>query len=364
MKRNPQVELARLIACIIVIGVHTRLNNVVNGSYDYSRILISCIFADGVAIFWMITGFFLFNNKDYKKLLKRTFKNIVIPLILFSLFYYYFEGWMFHGESFIQSIDHSFDEYRAALRLLLIWKNPVESAGHLWYLYVYILIILVFPVIKSFVNYLGNDRVRIKYFLIISISFFVLNDLTANQLANFSHHSINGLVPACIELIWGYLIYQNKEKFLKRKYIFISAITFLGINAVRARIQLINYNTEPVNKSLIFWYSSVGAMCAVCVIVFCFSFLYQKQNCIKMNKIICQLASYTFSIYLWHYVVKNMLVRFKIKGMIVDLIFKYFGNFVAEILYTVIIVSLVFLISLVLSILLKKVKSFLMLIID
>lgn len=81
--RKASVELARLIACLLVIGVHVSLSTVVNDTYDASRLLSACLVADGVAIFWLISGFFMFNTKSYWKLLKRTFKNIVIPMIIF-----------------------------------------------------------------------------------------------------------------------------------------------------------------------------------------------------------------------------------------------------------------------------------------
>lgn len=334
------------------------MNNVVNGSYDYSRVLISCIFADGVAIFWMISGFFLFNNTDYKKVLKRTLNNIGIPLLLFSLFYFYFEGWLIKGESLFQSIHHSSEEYILAFKMLLAWKNPVVSAGHLWYLYVYILIMIIFPVLKLFVDYLEKDIVRLKYFIVMSVGFFFMNDITANQLAQFSHHSINGLIPASIELIWGYFIYKYREKFLLKKYMPIAMIAFFGTNMIRAKIQLNHYNMEPVNKSLIFWYSIVGAFCAFCVIVFCFSFVNSKRNCVKINNAICKLASYTFEIYLWHYVVKNVLNRFHFQEILRRFIFQFTENFVAEIIYTIIIIGSVFIISLVIAICIEKIKVY------
>ncbi|MFQ6866632.1 hypothetical protein [Blautia sp.] len=59
MKRDSAVELLRLLGCLIVIGVHTCLGAMVNGNYDFSRTFIACLLADGVAIFWFITGFFL-----------------------------------------------------------------------------------------------------------------------------------------------------------------------------------------------------------------------------------------------------------------------------------------------------------------
>lgn len=61
MKDIP-VELARILAAATVIGVHTFMGSQLGGEYDFSRILIACLVADGVGVFWMITGFFVFTS--------------------------------------------------------------------------------------------------------------------------------------------------------------------------------------------------------------------------------------------------------------------------------------------------------------
>lgn len=72
MKDIP-VELARIFAAATVIGVHTYIGSQVSGEYDFSRILIACLIADGVGVFWMITGFFAFKSEggDTPKLLSK-----------------------------------------------------------------------------------------------------------------------------------------------------------------------------------------------------------------------------------------------------------------------------------------------------
>lgn len=60
-ERDMSVELARILACLIVIGVHSCLSVYHENYYDLNRIFISCLFADGVAIFWLIMGGFFLN---------------------------------------------------------------------------------------------------------------------------------------------------------------------------------------------------------------------------------------------------------------------------------------------------------------
>ena len=89
-KRDVGVELARFFGCLIVIGVHISLGDMVDGVYDLSRGLINCFLADGVAVFWLISGCFLFRTSSYKKVLLRTAKTIAFPVALYSVFCLFF----------------------------------------------------------------------------------------------------------------------------------------------------------------------------------------------------------------------------------------------------------------------------------
>ena len=80
LKRDPAIELARWIGCLIVIGCHTYLPIISGDNYDAGRLFFGLIFADGVAIFWLIGGAFLFNNTEYSKLLLRSVEKILLPL--------------------------------------------------------------------------------------------------------------------------------------------------------------------------------------------------------------------------------------------------------------------------------------------
>ena len=85
MKKDPAVELARIFGCLLVVGVHCWINNFGVAIQSKSGTYIACIFADGVAVFWIISGFFMYKNYSYKQTLKRTIKSIVIPMLLLSV---------------------------------------------------------------------------------------------------------------------------------------------------------------------------------------------------------------------------------------------------------------------------------------
>lgn len=70
----------------------------------------------------------------------------------------------------MESVSHTPEEYKAVLQGGLSWNNTVTDMGYLWYLYVYTLLMLLFPVLKSFAEYLGGNTRREKAFLVISVA--------------------------------------------------------------------------------------------------------------------------------------------------------------------------------------------------
>lgn len=357
MKRNPSIELCRLLACLIVIGVHTSLSAAVNEhSWDTFRLFLNCLLADGVAIFFMITGAFLFNN-DYCRLLKKTLKHIIIPLIIFSIIGFYCFDWLFDKQPL--SLHIAASKYIDTFRTLLSWQNPISHSVHLWYLYVYILVILIYPLLKAFVDYLDADTNRTKIFLIGTFIFLIMNDISSNSLGTFSHHSINALVPASIEIIWGHILYKYQKIFTRKLAIPVSIFLFFSLNYLRSLIQLHRYSLETPNNYILFWYSSIGIICASAIFIFCFSVIKAPVPSNIIQKFICWLASYTFPVYLIHIPIRDLLATYNVPTMLNHFMFSHFSEFIADILYNSSIVLIIFVICLIISILFRNIKKLL-----
>lgn len=349
-KRECDIELARILASMIVVGVHVCLPQIVNNQPDPGRTFISCFLADGVAVFWLITGCFLFQNTSYVKLIKRTGKHIVIPMAVLSVFIFYFGDFLQRGTSLTESVMHPLSDYKEVVKSLFMWTNPVGDLGHLWYLYVYILVILIFPVLKSFVTYLDQDVKREKVFLGATLIFLIINDISKNQMAAFYHHSINGLVPACIEIIWGHILYKHRDRFKTGKSMFGSMVLFCAINTLRTFIQMARYRMDLSDNTILYWYTSLGLFCALCILVFCFSLRLSDKE--RAGQVICKISSYTFLIYLIHPVINNILWRGSIRGKMMNAILVNDSVF-CELLYTVVTIGIVFVGSLVVSVILR-----------
>lgn len=356
MKKDPAVELARIFGCLLVVGVHCWINNFGVAIQSKSGTYIACIFADGVAVFWIISGFFMYKNYSYKQTLKRTIKSIIIPMLLLSAAMFFVLNNYLNGNGW-HFILHSKDDYKWILNSLLIWTNPVDRLGHFWYLYVYILLMLCSPVIAAFIKYLEEDTKREKLFLVLTFLLLVWNDLSNNQMGRFEHHAFAGAFPAAIESVWGYLLYKYRDRLRKRRYIFISVGAFLGLNVLRMVIQLGRYHRiQDTATYILYWFSSIGLLCAICVIVFSFAAIHSRKATV-VNRVICWLASYTFSIYLLHPVVNSFLDMYEVRSRLSEALLKFhIGGVGKEILYMICIIFIVVSICLAISCVLRGCK--------
>ena len=261
-KRDLSIEAMRIAACFFVICIHISSKLFLNGSFNKTSAFLTCVFADAVAMFWFITGAFLFNNNNYRKLLKSTFKKVLVPTILLIVFIFFFDGWMFKEQGIIESINSSFTYIPSALECLLLrWSTPVAHTGQLWYIFTYLLIMICFPIIKAFVDKIDKTH-KEKPFLLISFALLLLNDLSNNQLANFNHSAFSSLFPAIILIIWGHIFYNNKDLIIKKIKGFYPILIFIGLAALRTAIVVFSYYSGDSNlqKSILYWFSCFGLL--------------------------------------------------------------------------------------------------------
>lgn len=153
IERDMSVELARILACLIVIGVHSCLAVYRENYYDLNRVFISCLFADGVAVFWLIMGGFLFENLDYKRLFQKTLRSVGIPMIGITVFTFYLSGWAIDGMPLLQSISHTKEDY-----IYISIASGLGASGVCWVFVVLVHILygdIMFSDIEKFCRIFG-----------------------------------------------------------------------------------------------------------------------------------------------------------------------------------------------------------------
>ena len=346
-RKDTGVELGRILGCLIVIGCHTYLPIRIHDNTDVSRALVAMFCADGVAVFWLILGFFLFKTQNYLKLCLRTISRIVIPMLLVSIFHFYFSAWLAgNAETITESVHRSLNDYKDAIKAFAMWTPIDKATGHLWYLYVYVLVILIFPALSGMVSYLDQSIKAKKAFSVLALLMFAGNLLTGNELMEFSHHTIRGLFPAAMIVVIGHNVYMHRD-FLVR-YGLYAPILFLALNLVRLKIYLAGFTTS------IFWFTLIGTLCAICILAFSFSLVSHINN-ERFEKVIHVVASYTFTVYLIHGLTKSVIFRLLKKDMLKLL--SPLPSFAVDIMFPAIMSIIIFITSLMVAVVIRGVKT-------
>ena len=317
--RDTTVEFMRIIGAIMVIGTHIKLGNLAKGVPVFSHILASCFVGDGVAVFWMILGFFYFRSDNYGKRLKSLVKSILLPLFIYSAIVFFLGDWLFEGTSIAESISHSAEDYRKLLTNLLSWRNVVGNSGHLWFLYTYVLTVIIWPALKGIKVFISQNSKREKWLVVILFAAVTLNYLSENKLFAFSHYSINAVAAASVYVLLGDILYEHRDTFRDNvKWRIAGILAFICVNVLRAFVQKECLIIDSKNTLPIFWYTPF-ALVAVCgLIIFLFSFSGIGEG--RGRAAILHIGSRTFYIYLLHYAIKNVLNRFGVNKAILNIV--------------------------------------------
>lgn len=301
--RNPSVELMRIVGCLTVIGCHTTLPSYVDGGPVVARVTLSCLFADGVALFWFITGFFMF-REDYRygKTLMRFVRKIALPTVAFLAFVWFFYDFIMGASGILASIGHSRASYLKACKKLLELTVPVSHCEHLWYVFAYLLLLLVGPALNSFALYLRESRRHEDAFLVLSGCALILNAVTLNDTFAFSHHGLTALVPAATYALWGDICYRRcaqRPPESRLKTVFAAIGVYALSTALQVWLQCLCYSHDAGQKMLFSWYTPFGIVTAVCATALCLNSI-KSESGRRVGSLMCSLASYTFPIYLVH----------------------------------------------------------------
>ena len=92
--RNHIYDYIRVFSCLLVIGIHCYVTNMslTNNTDNYIYHFIQGIVRIGLPMFILLSGVLLFNKEKDEKLSNyyyKRFVKIIIPFILYSLFYMY-----------------------------------------------------------------------------------------------------------------------------------------------------------------------------------------------------------------------------------------------------------------------------------
>lgn len=200
-KRNRMLDIEKCIACILVIFAHRAFPGTFGG-------LIKVFSRPSVALFFIISGYFVY-NKNEKKILSNSGKRVkkIIKLLIISLSFY------FVWESALRLVGSGWES------MFLWWKDYVFTfspwyaaffwdvdplAGHLWFLFAlvrcYFLFAFIYKINKEIIRFIP---------VINSIIIFIF------QYSLPMRYYRNGWIYGMLFFALGYQIAKHKEKLAK-----------------------------------------------------------------------------------------------------------------------------------------------------
>lgn len=165
-KRENGLDLLRVIAAILVCAVHvcnvgrSQAAEYTNLNFEFHFFYVIFHFGQAaVACFVALSGAFIIkasSTKDYKTFYRRTWKKVVIPTIVFSLFYIFFEAIL----SCVKNPGEG-NLFAAFLKALLgkcVMGVMGFPAVHMWYMFMLMILYLLAPFVVLAREYMGEQH--------------------------------------------------------------------------------------------------------------------------------------------------------------------------------------------------------------
>lgn len=342
LKRESNVELLRIFACFMVIATHIKLSTQNElGQLINGRTLISCMVGVGVTIFFMITGFFLYNaKKSFCATLKQTFMTIVVPFIVYLFVSPIVLPYCLGEKSIFQSLLDFNINVRNVFQVFT-WSNmSISYGGHLWYIFSYLEVILFLPLIRLVCT---DDKNAVKvrrYFIALGLISKFLDD--AQKIMSLEYGIVrlyNPLTMPIVITLIGFELYKQRKNIMGNiKYRIIALCVFCVGNV--GSVALLKYAALKGITTRVASYDSIWPMfLAIAFAIFVLSFEIKNEF---IRKTINYVSSHTYWIYLVHMLVVTKFYTRGVRAAVLELTVSKFPGFVGEVLYTAIYTLLVF----------------------
>ena len=301
-KYDYRVQFMRIFACFIVIGCHVRAEPVINGGLDKELLLIHGFFDDGVAVFFLIMGFFLPATKEpFWKSVGKTFCRILIPVLLLKIGLQVLDNWITNEASLLECLAHPAFNFTELLRHF-VTLNFLEGnfSTHLWYITSYLRIVILFPLLKLLTLEHPLSPKVCRWIIAINVISMFVSDLQALFPSQFG--TIGTFVIFDVSLTYvliGYVLYQNQHRFKNNwKYRILFPAAMVGINIVRFILQCVLFQRTLENNYFYYWTTAVSLVFTVCFAGFFLTFARETPP--RWSKVINYIGKKTYWIYLIH----------------------------------------------------------------
>lgn len=355
-KRDISAELIRVIACLLVIGNHLCLQvyNVYDVQVDWSRLFQRCFLTDCIPLFFMLTGFFIANGRSYKKIWKKTAKNVLLPTFIFVIFTQIFYPFIINKESFMYCLK-TFDLNIDGIITSILKADVSYLQGlcdHLWYIFAYVKIVIWIPLLWLVCKNNKECNLARRIMLGLGLASLLINDI--QRFVTLPFGKIEILNIASTEILYvllGYELFIYKDKFRSKKVLIISFLIFGLINVTKYEIEkkymIINHFYDIVGReNFLDWkYTILNVISSLSLFVFLYSFEIKNE---KMGKALVWLSDKTFGVYLIHYLILAKVDLYK---------FEKIGKVIYELIYMAVGLVVVFIGSIIIVLILRKIRD-------
>ena len=375
-KTDIKVEILRIIACFAVIWYHIReLPWKSDGELSETAVFFEALCTICVMTFFLISGFFIYNKKgnifkDWGSIILKFLKSVFLPFILVVIFCIIFHDFMISTDTFTNCIKNFsftkiFNTLYDSFRHFSANYLP-GTAAHLWYIFSYMIIILVYPITRFVLT--KFNKIVVYVILAVITIFMIINDYylfydcsTYNIIFTVLHKPIYYSACGCVlynDFIKKYLHNKDTNKFfISYKVAIISVIIYIVDFVLLFKTQCaydLLTNGAYVYTS---WLSTYSLVMTIAFVLFVYNINFDKFLGEKAEKSIVFVANRTLGVYLIHYLYITKFLSMGIQSK-----FKQgFTNILQHFIYFIIYGTLIFLISfitvLLIEFLFKGIKS-------
>ncbi len=194
-RRVPYLDILRVIACLLVILIHTPIRQY--GTYYNTPSVVGAVYTVLVAVncnlFFMITGALLLPvTMTGRRFVKRRLSVVLPPLVVWTAVYL---------------LEHAFLLHNFTPRLLTsILFHPVE--GLLWYVYVLLVIYVTLPLVSRCIDAIGRRGVEVLLVLWVLSSFIPYQHGLFMEASQYSHNMFGAFANYYGYVLLGYYLHH------------------------------------------------------------------------------------------------------------------------------------------------------------
>ena len=285
MKRNYSLDILRILACLMIVAMHSPMPTGSENGLFLSA--LSYVTAPGVGLFFMISGALLLPIKtDTSSFLRRRFSKIAFPTVFWSIVFVLLDS-LSSGDTLKWNTFPSI--------LFSAQGNPT-----FWFLYTLMGLYLLAPVLSKWLD--SISRRELEFYLLLWVVCLCYPMLKLILDINTSETGLLYYFTgyAGYFVLGHYLnTYPERNKFLWILPLFILAYAVPVICRIK---------DVAVDFYSIFWYLSIFVVIQCVFIWKLVSTIVPKQGWAKVNSGISKISSLTFGVYLFHFFVIRYLL--------------------------------------------------------